>query len=263
VTADTGVYLYGVVAAGRIDGGPLAARPGVAPDRSPRIVTVGSVDAIVADVPLDEFDEETLPARLNDLEWLEAAARAHEDVLELALATTGVVPFRFCTVYRSEENLRRFVAGREDVLAAVLERVEGHVELGVKGLVAAQGVVQSGEEAADAETESPGRSYLLRRQRDRRSAEESARTLADSAASAHERLSAVAVDAALLPLRPPQDAGEERMFLNGAYLAPAGDESLAREAAALTDEYGALGIRFELTGPWPPYNFVPPDALAQ
>jgi hypothetical protein len=40
-----------------------------------------------------------------------------------------------------------------------------------------------------------------------------------------------------------------------------GDESLAREAAALAGEYEPFGIRFELTGPWPPYNFVPRDAV--
>jgi hypothetical protein len=46
------------------------------------------------------------------------------------------------------------------------------------------------------------------------------------------------------------------MLLNGAYLVPDGDERFAAEVALLAEEHAAAGITFELTGPWPPYNFA-------
>jgi hypothetical protein len=47
------------------------------------------------------------------------------------------------------------------------------------------------------------------------------------------------------------------MFLNGAYLVRVAGEGEFREAVeSLRGELGPEGISFELTGPWPPYNFV-------
>ena len=262
-TTATALYLYGVVGAGRLDAEAFAGIDSVDGERPVRLVPAGGVVAIVSDVPLEEFDEETLPARLNDLAWLEEAARAHEAVLERALARTAVVPFRFCTVYRREDDLLRFVVEREDELLRVLAQVKGRVERGVKGLVARETLERelralTDEGGGDAEA---ARADLLRRQREQQVAAESARFLADCATAAHARLERVAVASVLSAVRPPRPGDEETMFLNAAYLVPAGDESLAGEAASLAAEYEPFGIRFELTGPWPPYNFVPRDAV--
>ncbi len=50
------------------------------------------------------------------------------------------------------------------------------------------------------------------------------------------------------------------MLLNAAYLVRRGDEGLAREVASLHAEHATNGYAFELTGPWPPHNFVGEDA---
>jgi hypothetical protein len=47
--------------------------------------------------------------------------------------------------------------------------------------------------------------------------------------------------------------------LNGAYLVPRDTARLHEVLAGLELEYGERGVSFELTGPWPPYNFVPTD----
>jgi hypothetical protein len=258
----TATYLYGIVGAGGLDADVFAGITSVDGARPIRLVPAGDLAAIVSDVPLEEFAEETLPARLNDLAWLEQAARAHEGVLERALERASVVPFRFCTIYRREDDLVGFVVERRDELLRVLEQVDGRVELGVKGLVARETLerrlrsLTDEDDGADA-----GRAYLLRRQREQQLAAESARFLADCAAAAHARLEAAAVASAVSAVRPARPADRETMFLNAAYLVMVGDESLAREAAALAGEYEPFGIRFELTGPWPPYNFVPRDAV--
>ena len=48
------------------------------------------------------------------------------------------------------------------------------------------------------------------------------------------------------------------MLLNGSYLVEADRvDDLRAVVAELERDHGALGARLELSGPWPPYNFVP------
>ena len=47
------------------------------------------------------------------------------------------------------------------------------------------------------------------------------------------------------------------MLLNGAYLVAAGREDELRAAVEeLRARFGPDGVTYELTGPWPPYNFA-------
>jgi hypothetical protein len=53
------------------------------------------------------------------------------------------------------------------------------------------------------------------------------------------------------------------MVLNGAYLVEADDLNDLRAAVAeLEQAHRPLGARIELTGPWPPYNFLPRGGAA-
>jgi hypothetical protein len=51
------------------------------------------------------------------------------------------------------------------------------------------------------------------------------------------------------------------MLLNGAYLVRRDDGRLREVVAELESLYGPHGVTYELTGPWPPYNFVPRDLV--
>lgn len=239
-----GWYLYGIVAAG-------AAPPdgaGVDPGHGVVALAEGPVAGLVSRVSLQEFDEAALPERLADAVWLEEKIRAHERVLDSALAAGPVVPCRFCTVYRDDHELRRFLADRGDVLASALRRLEGRVELGVKAFAAA---VPKGE-AAGAES---GRAYLEARRREQQAREELARRRAEVVHDLHRRLLAAADDGVLLDLQSRELSGRgAEMVFNGSYLVT----DAARFKQALADA-APDGFDVELTGPWPPYNFVPEE----
>jgi hypothetical protein len=242
--SDAGWYLYGVVAAG-------AAPPDTAAV-DPRHAVVALAEERVAGlasrVSLAEFDEAALPERLADAAWLEEKIRAHEQVLEAALAAAAVVPCRFCTVYRDEHELRRFLADRADVLELTLERLEGRVELGVKAF--APGAAPS--EAAEAES---GRAYLEARGREKQAREELSRSRAAIAHDLHRRLLAAADGGVLLDLQSRELSGRTAdMVFNGSYLVA--DRARFEQAVA---DAAPDGLELELTGPWPPYNFVPEE----
>jgi hypothetical protein len=236
---DAGWYLFGVVPRGA-----------TSPD-GVELLAAGPVAGLTARVSLAEFDESVLPDRLADPAWLEEKIRAHEQVLEAALAAGPVVPCRFCTVYRDERELRRFLSERGDLLAQALARLEGRVELGVKAFVAP---AAAAGEAGEAES---GRAYLEARQRERRAREELARSRAEVARDLHARLSAAAEDAVLLDLQSREASGRDaEMVFNGSYLVR--DEA-AFEAALVAAAAEHDDLKLELTGPWPPYNFVPEE----
>jgi hypothetical protein len=242
--AGTGWYLYGVVRAG------AAAPPVQAVDPEHEVLAIdeGEVAGIVSEVSLAEFDEAALPDRLGDTAWLEQKIRAHEGVLDAVLTQTPVIPCRFCTVYRDEAHLRRFLAEQGPSLAEALTRLDGRVELGVKAF---QPLATS--EAPQAET---GRAYLEARRQEQRDREELARTRSMIAARLHETLLAAAEDGIVLDSQSRDVSGHaEEMVFNGAYLVA--DPARFREALDAAARDNAGRVQLELTGPWPPYNFVP------
>lgn len=74
----------------------------------------------------------------------------------------------------------------------------------------------------------------------------------------HGRLSDWAIDAVTQPPQNRDLSGHEgEMLLNGAYLVDADRiDDLRGLASELQDRHRELGVRLDLTGPWPPYNFA-------
>jgi len=239
----TAVYVYGVL------------EPDVPVPPAVETVEHGGLVALVREVSLDEFGEEALPTNLNDREWLERTAQAHEAVLERALGTTTVIPFRMTTVYGAEASLRAFLEERSEALVELLDRFAGKVELGVK--------VYFSRPETQGEAVETGRGYMLQRQAEQATAREADAFAIGCAQDSHERLAEAAIDARANRAQPSELTGRsEQMLLNGAYLVVRGDTQLEEVARGLEQRYAERGVTYEITGPWPPYNFVPHDLAA-
>lgn len=263
VESGSGRYVYGVVPAAAASDQLFAATEGVHASGSVVVVAEGDLAAIVSTVPLSEFGEAAIERNLHDEAWLEAKVRAHEAVLEAALARVPLVPFRFGTIYRGDEPVRRML--RENAhFGDKLELLEGRIELGVKAFLDPEVFERAHGGEPDEGPAKDGRAYLLRKQRDRRLADARASLAASCAEDSHRRLADAAEDARANPLQRPDVTGRAgEMLLNGAYLVVSEHEDAFRDAlAGLQSAYGAEGVRYELTGPWPPYNFVDVDPPA-
>lgn len=244
--ASTAWYVYAFT-------GPAPSTAGLQGLGPEALTTVGDerLAAVVGTVPLGEFGEDVLPERLNDRSWLEEKAQAHEGVVERLAERTTVIPLRFGSIYYDLAAVEQLVDARRAELLEILDRVKGRVEIGVQAWLE-----DRPQPRGDAET-ATGRAYLERRRDERASADEAAIRLQEVLADAHERLAALAVDAVLnRPQQRELTGREQEMVLNGAYLVPADDTSIGREVAELDKDDRALGLSFEATGPWPPYNFV-------
>jgi len=267
-----GYYVYGIVGD---DGGQPEGLPEEGIDPAHPVYAIqpstishqpSAISAIVSEVSLHEFGQEALETNLEDIKWVEAKVLAHQRVLEAVLANHTPIPMRFCTIYRSESRVQEMLARRYDDFTEALARLEGKQEWGVKvycdGQTLAQRVGETGDRVkelkAEMEQKSQGAAYFLKKKVDEAIADEVERISDERAQRSHDRLSSCAEDAVINPLQSREITGRtEAMILNGAYLV-AEEQLLAfrAELESLEEEHSHLGFSYEMTGPWPPYNFV-------
>ena len=249
--ADSVVYLYAVTdvapAEEPADEHALAGVDGVPVRR----VVSGDLAAVVSSVDPTRFSEEALRRSLEDLQWLERIARAHNAVVTAVARSGPVAPVRLATVYLDDENVRRLLDERASEFTAALDRIRGRAEWGVKGFA----VRAKGDTSSQATEESkPGTAYLMRRRAERDRAARGLQDAAEAAEAAHRAMSAVAVASRRYQSQDPRLSGRrEEMVLNVAYLV---DEVGADVLRRLVEEHPEENLRLELTGPWAPYSFA-------
>jgi hypothetical protein len=241
-----------------------------------RPVRVDGLVAAVSDVPADDYGEQELKERMEDLGWLEVVARAHHGVVAARAARTAVLPLRRATVHRDEERLRLMLVERRCGLAALLARLAGHAEWGVKVYVlpgtgtgtgtgtgngtgtgtGTGGPVGGGlPEAGDGPVH-PGRAYLRRRGEQRRSRERVREEAVRTVERLRAELSALASDMrSHRPQSGPLADGPGVNLANDAYLVPE-DRAVRFQERVRSLAEAEPGVRIEVTGPWAPYSFA-------
>ncbi|TDD71040.1 GvpL/GvpF family gas vesicle protein [Jiangella aurantiaca] len=257
---ETGSYLYAIAAP--VGDEVLGSLRGVAgePVRAVRhrdlVAVVGTVD-----VGTDgAFGEETLARNLNDLGWLEAAARAHHAVIDGVARAVPAAPLRLATVVADDDGVRDRLERWHDGLQRALDEIAGRAEWSVKVYAPeAFGPDVDAEPVPAAGAPGSGAAYLLRRKAAATARDDALARATAVAGQVHEELAKHAVDARRLAVQDQRLTGSDTpMSLNGAYLVPAdGADAFAATVAGLRDRYA--DCRFELAGPWPAYSFVTMD----
>lgn len=261
-----GYYVYGIVPGD--SGQPLDGLPnkGIDPAYPTYALPYQAIQAVVSKVSLQEFGQEQLEAKLSDNQWLEAKVRAHEAILESVMVGHTLIPMRFCTIYQSESRVQEALAQHYQDFISNLTRLDGKQEWAVKVYCDGEVLTQKVEEVSDrvkelkakAAQESSGVAYFLKKKTAQAMAEEMERICDEIAQHSHDRLAGHAEETRVNSLQSKEMTGrKEEMLLNGAYLVAEGQMAAFRaELASLEKEYGAFGFGYELSGPWPLYNFV-------
>lgn len=251
MNAAVGRWAYVVADSGLADSA-LADVAGVG-GRAVRPVRAAGLAAVVEDVDLDEFGEEALRRNLEDLDWLEATARRHHEVVRQVADRGPVVPLRLAAVFHDDPGVVRMLQARHDELCAALDTVGARAEWGVKVYSPER---QAGETASTDDDERPGLAYLKKRRAELTARDEAAQAAIDSAAMIHTDLTDLATAAELRGSQSPELTDTPgRLVLNSAYLV---DDAAADDFAAAVDRLAASHpeVTVELTGPWPPYSFA-------
>ncbi|HZI20375.1 MAG TPA: GvpL/GvpF family gas vesicle protein [Pyrinomonadaceae bacterium] len=267
-----GFYLYCLGAADAL--APLfdAALPEAIEDSARlELVAAGGLAAVASEVPLADYGEEALPQRLADPAWTAARALRHERVVQHFARRAAAVPLRFGTIFLRRGSIERMLCDESEAVRARLELVGGRDEWGVNLYVSRaelrEGVARTSpvlrEMAERAAALPPGQAYLLRKKiealRDTEAREEKKRIVSEVL----DRLGRVC--AASGRLRAPANETTEHGELAARLVFLVGRDGFGEfraEAERAAGEHASLGFRFELTGPWPAYNFVGPGGAS-
>ena len=230
------------------------------------------IQAVLCQVPLSEFEESALKNNLNNPVWLEANVVGHQSVLQ-ALASNGpVIPMKFCTIYLSEERVLSALEDYYPQFTNNLQLIQGKQEWGVKLYFDQCEITQQvklnnprlQEIQAGIAKKSEGVAYFARKKLEVATSEEVERFSDQVAQTCHDRLTACAFKSCITPLQSTEVTGRtDKMALNGAYLIENLKIDLFQaELEALKALFAPSGAKLELSGPWPPYNFVAVEAEA-
>lgn len=215
------------------------------------LVADGDLVAVVSTVALDEYGEEGLRANLEDLAWLERAARGHDAVVQSVAVHAPTAPLRLATICLDDDAVRARLREWHDALAEVLDRIDGRMEWSVKVLAPPRTAA-----AEPAAAVAGGAAYLMRKKAENEARHHAEDDAVRSAEAVHQALVRHAVASRALPPQDPRLTGHVgTMVHNGAYLVESADtDAFAGEVDRLRADHP--GVVVECGGPWPPYSFA-------
>jgi hypothetical protein len=206
-----------------------------------RVITCGAVDVVISDTGSERVDV----TRENVI--------AHEEVIKRVLARTTPLPCRFGTIVTADD-LQKYVDVHIAKLMSLVERVRGTVEMNIKVIWDKEAITGTASAAGasgntSAESLSPGRAFLLAKQREisgdetlKKSAEEIAFWLKNSLNDLTRETS--------LSVQP-----AEAIVIKAAHLVERSNVDMYRERVRLIRNQ-RTSLRFMTSGPWPPYSFA-------
>ncbi|MFD3419463.1 GvpL/GvpF family gas vesicle protein [Streptomyces decoyicus] len=254
----TATYVFAVCR--QLDPAALNGLAGLADGFPVRGLRFASLTAVVQHVPAAEFTEDAWQQRLSDREALEHCARAHHDVVTAAAACGPTAPLALATLYRGDERARQALEADADRFAAVLARIEGHAEWGVKVYLPA---AAPGPAATAPPGPGPHRSgggaghaYLERKRGLHQAREQHHDRALQTAEDIDTALSRLATATRRLRPHGPELTGEKHrlQILNATYLVSSMRVRRLLEAVAGLRQ--RTGADVEVSGPWVPYSFV-------
>ena len=228
-------------------------------------IEVNNLAALVSRVPLATYNEESLAEHLTDATWTAIRAMRHETVVEFVAKRASVVPLRFGTIYLERDGIEKMLSGRSRALEEIIEQLRGREEWGVN-VYSDRAVLMSTitsvspvlrEMVERAQQASPGQSYLMQKKIDALKADEVRAAVNRIVEQIEQKLKEQTDDARRLRILKVETTEHGELKAKFAFLVKrSGFEEFRDAAERLAQEHQAAGVRIELTGPWPVYNFV-------
>jgi len=234
-------------------------------ETSIELVDGDGLSAVMSQVPLAQYGEEVLSDNLTEAAWLAPRAMRHEQVVEHFARRTSVVPLRFGTVYLDQQGIQKMLLTRRSELETIIDRLRGREEWGVNVYFDRNVLLESitsvspklRELVAQAKSAGPGQSYLMKKKIEGLRVEEVRSEMSRLIDETETRLTA-SVDE-IEPLRVLKVESTEHGELKAKFavlIKRSRFEEFHSSVEQWASENLKTGMRLELTGPWPAYNFT-------
>lgn len=245
----------------------VRASNGVEFTNSIKVFPFKDIEAIVGELDPSKFDEEKVKSKLlNDHRWAEENIRRHHEVVDQAFQASVVIPMKFGTMYKTRKSLVKMFVEYYPKFKNLISRLQDKKEWGIKahldhkkcieGLKKKNKGIQKLERRRSSVPE--GMRWYTERKIDEivskefeEEAEKEFQHLVEKLEKHSEKMLLNEVFSKDI-----QEPGRE-MIMNAACLVKNDALQSFRDFFhELTKDARHKGILLELTGPWPPYNFV-------
>ena len=256
----SGIYLYGVIEKSN-HGFNIKGIDGI---NNVYDITYHDIAAIVSNVNLDEFGEDTLREKSEDIEWLKKYAQIHMDIIKEIMSYGTFIPFKFCTIFLSRDNIINFLGTNYETLKSELARLNGKEEWSlkvycdIKKFIENQMKEEIKKMEESAAKKSKGAAYFMKKK-----LESDIENIAkDKIYSYMDQIYNEIIKQAVDGLKNKLLAREltqkkEPMFLNASYLINKENvNNFINLIENLKKEYSQKNILIEYSGPWPLFSFV-------
>jgi len=237
---------------------------GVAPGVPVALVTEGKLAAVVSEVPLSDFAEGRFEKNLQDPAWAAERVMRHEQLTEFLSLNEPVVPLRFGVLYTSPEPIRQMLSKRSEQLEQVLDRIINREEWGLNILSDTkklqERLVELSPRLAElqdrAAASTPGQAYLLEKKLASLRGTESKSETRRMVKEIREEIESNTDGIKDVSIREVESKQHPAVVGKWSCLVPRKARKRFHSLAGkLAKKYAPFGLKFELTGPWPPYNF--------
>ena len=228
-------------------------------------VSGNTLAALASQVPRETYSEESLADHLTDATWTAIRAMRHETVVEYVAKRASVIPLRFGTIYLDRGGVEQMLSERGRELEEIIEHLRGREEWGVN-VYSDRAVLLSSitsvspvlrELVERAQQAPPGQSYLMQKKIETLKVDEARAAVNRIVDQIEDKLKAQTDEARRLRILKVETTEHGELKAKFAFLVRrSGFEEFRDAAEQLAREHQAAGIRLELTGPWPVYNFV-------
>jgi gas vesicle protein GvpL/GvpF len=228
-------------------------------------VATDTLAALVSQVPRFTYNEERLADHLTDATWTAIRAMRHETVVEYVARRATVIPLRFGTIYLERTGIEQMLGAQRRELQEIIEQLRGREEWGVNVYCDRTALLSSitsvspvlRDLAERAKQAPPGQSYLIQKKIEALRVDEARAAVNGIVDQIEEKLKEQSDDVRRLRILKVETTEHGELKAKFAFLVQRSGFDQFREAAErLAQEHQNAGLRLELTGPWPVYNFV-------
>jgi hypothetical protein len=263
--ADLAYYLYCIAESAVAAQLPVDSLP-MAIEESSKLewISGNTLAALASQVPRATYSEENLADHLTDATWTAIRAMRHETVVEYVAKRATVIPLRFGTIYLERSGVEQMLTTQSRELESIIEQLRGREEWGVNIFVDSAVLLSSITSVSPvlrdlvqrAEQAPPGQSYLMQKKIEALKVDEARATVNRIVDQIEESLKEQTDDARRLRILKVETTEHGELKAKFAFLVKrAAFEEFRDAAERLAQEHQPAGIRLELTGPWPVYNF--------
>ncbi|NMH75440.1 gas vesicle protein GvpL [Bacillus sp. RO2] len=260
-------YLYGLVPTEELKDKPLMPLAGIDEQHHLYERQIGEVTAILCEIDEEEFSEEVIEDKVNhDMEWLQAKALHHHETLVKLHNNYTLIPLKFCTIYKSEQNLARTIESEglkfHQLFENIAQKEEWNLKIYCDDKKIKEEVVEHSsdikEQEKAIETLSPGRQFFERKKWKQKIEEAVVNVKRSKCDEIHKSLTGLCSQSDVKKNWSQEMSGRKQdMNWNGIYLLNENKrDTFLQQVKHLQKEYKELGFTMEYTGPWPCYHFA-------